>query len=664
MTLQPLRLDDLTWAEMTAAIRRRIPAESDGNWTLHAPVDPGITLLELFAWLLEQRLYWLDQIPDAVVIGVLELLGVGALRPALPAGTVLKVADPSVRAVRAGTPFARDEREAVVFTTETSITVLEVTALRLLAGGQDRTADLVAGNGVPLLPADGGPGEARIELTMPPPRQARPGERLSLLFQLDTSGSVRPAWHPEAVAAVPPPAEVSWWYEHGGAVTRFDPADVEDGTQELRRSGVVRLTIPEPWRTAPAGAARPYALVLRTERATFSAPPRLLRLDVNVAAARHRRHLRPTRREQQALDRQIRGRPPLPGFRLDLPEAQDRLLTARLRLRERDGAWYPWRPTADLAFHGRGDRVFVVDRAAGALRFGDGRTGRVPHPYRGDGNERLLRVRWEVGGGVGGNGGTNRNWRRVWHNAPTVTAENLVPAEGGQDAETIEQARRRAAAALHERLRAVTAADYETLARETPGVSVERAYAAVGDHPGFPCAKVPGAVSVYIVPHAPRDEDDFDRPDFMPAPVPDPGTKRAVDDRLERGRLVGAEVFLRDPRYRRARLRVGLAGAPSDPAAVRRRLQARLRRYLDPLVGGDDDQGWSFGDPLRPSALLRVAQEAAGTDGDVDTVAVWVEGGTSWQDCHDVPIGAHELVALQDVRVRFDLTPARSEGLQ
>ena len=662
MTLQPVRLDDLTWAEMTAAIRRRIPAESDGNWTLHAPVDPGMTLLEVFAWLLEQRLYWLDQIPDAVVDGVLELLGVDALRPAAPAGTVLKVADPAVRVVRAGTPFARDEREEVVFTTDASITVLQVAAIGLEAGGQDRTADLVAGNGVALLPADGGAGEARITLTMPPPRHARPGERLSLLLQLDTP-RVHPAWHPEAVVAVPPPAELSWWYEHGGNASRFGPGEVEDGTQGLRRSGVVRLVVPQPWRTAAAGPARPHTLVLRTERATFSAPPRLLRLDVNVASAHHRRRLRPTRREQHELDRQVRGRPPLPGLHLDLPGARDRLLSARLRLRERDGGWHTWRATGDLAFHGRGDRVFVADRGAGALRFGDGRTGRVPHLYHGAGNERLVAVRWEVGGGLDGNGGTNRNWRRVWHNAPTVTAENLVAAEGGQAAETTEQASRRAAADLHARLRAVTREDYEVLACETPGVAVGRAHAAVGDHPAYPCAEVPGAVSVYLVPDVPRDEDDFDHPDFVPSPLPDPGARRAVAGRLGRGRLIGTEVFLRDPRYRRARLRVDLAGAPPAPAVVRRRLRLRLRRYLDPLVGGDDDSGWSFGEPLRPSALLRVAQEAVGSDGEVTAVAIWVDGGPAWQDCQDVPIGAHELVVLEDVRVHFLPATAQSEGL-
>ena len=71
---------------------------------------------------------------------------------------------------------------------------------------------------------------------------------------------------------------------------------------------------------------------------------------------------------------------PLPGQHLDLPDAQGRLLEASLTLRERDGQEHEWTAVADFVFSGREDRVFVIDRAAGALRFGDGRTGRIPVP--------------------------------------------------------------------------------------------------------------------------------------------------------------------------------------------------------------------------------------------------------------------------------------------
>ena len=99
-----------------------------------------------------------------------------------------------------------------------------------------------------------------------------------------------------------------------------------------------------------------------------------------------------------------------------------------------------------------------------------------------------------------------------------------MPAAGGADAETIAQARARAGAALDEVDRAVTPADHETIAQQAPGVAVARAHAAVGDHPGYPCTLVPGAVSVYVVPAAPRGDADWDQPDFVRGPPARSGT--------------------------------------------------------------------------------------------------------------------------------------------
>ncbi|NBH08775.1 hypothetical protein GTY80_36750, partial [Amycolatopsis sp. SID8362] len=117
MTLPVPKLDDLTWADMMAAITRRIPAESDGTWTLHAPADPGVTLLELFAYLLEQRLYWLDQAPDELVVAILKLLGLEPPRPARAAATVLslRTAEETPTVVPAGTVLARDPAAAIRF---------------------------------------------------------------------------------------------------------------------------------------------------------------------------------------------------------------------------------------------------------------------------------------------------------------------------------------------------------------------------------------------------------------------------------------------------------------------------------------------------------------------------------------------------------------------
>ena len=76
MPLDEVQLDDLTWSDLTTATRNRIAGLSENQWTLHAPVDPGMTLVELHAAQLEQRLFWMDQQSDARTRALLRLLGI------------------------------------------------------------------------------------------------------------------------------------------------------------------------------------------------------------------------------------------------------------------------------------------------------------------------------------------------------------------------------------------------------------------------------------------------------------------------------------------------------------------------------------------------------------------------------------------------------------
>jgi hypothetical protein len=665
VTLSPPVLDDLTWDAMMAAARGQIPAESGGLWTLHAPVDPGVTVLELFAYLLEQRLYWLDQVPDSLVVAVLRLLGLSGPLPAHAAATVLEITaqSPALVAettpVPAGTVFSRDPLEQITFTLDEDVAVLPLDSdwIILWAGGQNRKADLTAGRGVPLLPSGGGPAEFRIVLH-PTQGSRRPptGTWLTLLFDLDAPTQSPPSWSPDAVVDVPPPAILSWsWYRP--EPPQDDPsvplassiaAEVLDGTAGLRRSGIVRLRLPDEW--CEGGPGEPpdhFGLRVSTAAATFPTPPVLRQIAPNVGAAQHRESRAVTDVE---LADQVREWLRLPGQHLTLPDARGLLLKASLRVR-RGGDLAEWSVAPDFTFGGPADQIFVLDRDAGALRFGDGLTGAIPVPDR-DVAEPVITVEYARGGGAAGNGGQTANWFRVGASAADVliTARNPVPAEGGQDPETVAEARQRAAEELSRVQRAVTAADFEELAATTPGVAVGRSYVGVGAHPGYPCTTVPGAVTIRVVPWVPRA--DFQAPDFNPAIHADPGLLAQIRAHLDEARLVGTEIFVCSPRYRRVDLRVDLTGRPADPAAVRATLLAALRRYLDPLVGGDDGTGWPFGGPLRPSALLRVGQDALGDAAELAGVAIGLDGAPPSEECADVALRPDELVALESVGVR------------
>ena len=66
-------LDDHTYADLTAQATALIPS-LDPAWTNHNPSDPGITLVELFAWLTEMLLYQVNQVPAANTQTFLKLL--------------------------------------------------------------------------------------------------------------------------------------------------------------------------------------------------------------------------------------------------------------------------------------------------------------------------------------------------------------------------------------------------------------------------------------------------------------------------------------------------------------------------------------------------------------------------------------------------------------
>lgn len=81
--IQPPKLDDRSWEDLRRELVRRIPVHNPA-WTDHNPGDPGITLVELFAWLAQNLLARMEQVPVNAHLAFLELLAV-PLRTATPA---------------------------------------------------------------------------------------------------------------------------------------------------------------------------------------------------------------------------------------------------------------------------------------------------------------------------------------------------------------------------------------------------------------------------------------------------------------------------------------------------------------------------------------------------------------------------------------------------
>jgi hypothetical protein len=673
MALTPITLDDLTWADFNAAALQRIPAASGGRWTLNAPVDPGMTLLDLFAWLLEQRVYWMDQVSDPLTRALMSLLGITPM-PAQAATTVLYV-EPEWDA---GTPFPSlsagtqvrlaQGLNPPIFTTRETITLyplratttspLRLPALGLIVGASNQTNNLGQGRPTALLDAAGG--NTQIVLTLAGTPTAG---TLSLFFELSTPPGVEPDWSPTSAKEPPGTAALTWSCSIDGKLTPLDATKIVDGTHGLRRSGIVQLPIPAGWTQQPNSTTPDYAVVLSPTDKGATFPARVTRIVPNAVSAVHSRPT--TGLDSAYIQGQVQGWRRLPGNVFTLPPSDRPALASTLTFAMTElnaTASTTWQRVDDLSMAGPDETVFVLDAASAQLRFGNGITGKLPIPK----DAASVTISYSVGGGSEGNLGSCLAWA-----ADSLAAQiwNIVPAAGGTDEETLAAVRERAPEVLKPTGRAITQSDFEALATLNPGTTIARARASIGRHPSFPKQVVPGAVTVFLVPDLPRNADgspDYGTDNPFPAgPVADQPTIAAVQAALNTGRMVTSEVYVDAANYRPVTIGLTVQANPTDPQALRDSLYKALQAYLDPLVGGDEGDGWPFGGPVRPSTLLRIAQTTVGSAGTVQSVKITLQDDPSQAGtCADVLIGADDLVELTQVNVALQRPPAGQGGLR
>ena len=121
-------LDDREFDDLVRECLLRIPRYCP-EWTNYNPGDPGITLVELFSWLVHQMLYRFNQVPRRYYVAFLELLGI-RLNPPMPASTELTFyltkEQPEPKLIRLGTEVATERtenQEAIVFTTDRDLII-------------------------------------------------------------------------------------------------------------------------------------------------------------------------------------------------------------------------------------------------------------------------------------------------------------------------------------------------------------------------------------------------------------------------------------------------------------------------------------------------------------------------------------------------------------
>src|SRR3954464_14883411 len=121
-------LDDRKFQDIVDQAKRLIPRYCP-EWTDHNVSDPGVALIELFAWMTDMLLYRVNQVPDKLYVKFLELIGI-RLDPPRPARAprILSLSAPHLTdlTIPEGTEVATVRAEtspAIIFSTEADLTI-------------------------------------------------------------------------------------------------------------------------------------------------------------------------------------------------------------------------------------------------------------------------------------------------------------------------------------------------------------------------------------------------------------------------------------------------------------------------------------------------------------------------------------------------------------
>jgi predicted phage baseplate assembly protein len=296
-------------------------------------------------------------------------------------------------------------------------------------------------------------------------------------------------------------------------------------------------------------------------------------------------------RANQYFDLPLDERPVYPG-------------SLKLEVRPADGpAETDWAPVRDLFASTREDRHFALDEAAGRIIFGDGRHGVIPTS-----GAQIVALTWRHGGGRTANEIEPGGIRTMVDQTPGIERViNVRKPTGGTDEETLQDFRRRAPSELRRGGRAITAGDFEVVAKSVGGVKSAKALA--GRHPDHRGIDVPGAVTVLVV----ADSD-------QQPPNPSAELVRSVCSALDQVRLITTEVYVAGPTFIEIRVEARIFAAPQaafDQVAGEAR--KKLDAFLSPFTR-------DFGENVSPAAIYSQLFGASSQVRSVEDLLVYVNG--------------------------------------
>jgi predicted phage baseplate assembly protein len=619
MPLQPPNLDNRAYADILSDLQLRIPRYAR-EWTNFNDSDPGMTLLQLFAWLSEQMLYQMNQVPMRNYVKFLQLLG-QELQPAQPALARLTFTTSGGTAVASPVPLhaqivaaATDGGLPIVFETDSALELIQ--PLMDVVGSFDganftNVSDANATPGATFLPfgwsADIG---NALYLGFLAPNPMPPSDSVPFFPQQMTFAVFLP---PSATAGAPqactgagillppaPPVTLIWEYRPATGQDWQRLNVFSDGSAAFTREGYIKVAGPQTIQPAvePQLSSDPHFWIrVRIGGATTYPAGTVPTLEV----------LRPNTVDAYNLatvSGEILGvSEGHPNETVTLQYTPVQLSSVQIQtVIPPDGAPVSWLLKDDFFSSGPDDAVFTLDPDSGAIQFGDGDRGLIPSP-----GAQVIATSYRYGGGSRGNVPAGAINSPLTSLVGVAQVSNIRAAAGGSDEETLDDILVKTPALLGRRDRAVTPADFESQVKAVSGIAAAKALPLF--HPDFPGVSVPGAVTIVVVP------DNHDVP-----PKPSSDLIRGLCADLDTVRLLTTEVFVKGPSYQEIRVEALVAANPyASFDSVSEDVIRAIDAFLDPRQG-------NFGAQLFPTKLYAAISGANPNVIGVLTLNLFVDG--------------------------------------
>lgn len=586
MPLPVPNLDDRSFDQLVDEARRLIPIYAP-QWTDHNVHDPGITFIELFAWLAEMQLYSLNRIGDRNYLKFLKLLGTKPL-PASPARVDVAFTSKNIKTIEKLTKVVAEDiqtGEKLSFETDEDIEVLPVALKGVVSFSNYKFAEVTEFN------------EPSKSSYYPFGERAEIGSALYLGFDFEKASIVGresklslhlyeedlppKGQHGNEILRVYPSAEVSWEYWDGAEWSTLElNLSVDEMVKTLSQNGRISFTTPSDVerRKLPSVDGELFWIRCRVTKEGYEIPPRIDRVLLNTVPAT----------QGITIEEEVLGSSSgLPHQTFNTKHCPIIVGTQVVTIQGED-----WEEVDDFDASKPEDNHYTVSRETGEITFGDGVQGRIPPK-----NEEIG-VSYRYGGGEGGNigaGAISKAYDRDGNPIEIEEVTNFFPASGGKEEETIQEAILRARKNLKTRFRAITAKDFEFIAKATPGLRVARAKAIV---------EPKNTVTVVVVPYSPLEK-----------ATPSSGFMRTVCEHLDVHRLITTYIKVEKPNYVRVSVNAAVKSEPgSKPTAVKERVEKALDRFLSPLEGGPDAKGWPFGRSVYRSEVYEAIDGVEGVD--------------------------------------------------